>query len=86
MDLLEVGLVWEFPYILGEFCLCVFVSSIGNDPNKKTHKQHLPPAQSRDNPANLFMFMCFSLFLDGPYFSRVFSPRDGFSKSISAFY
>ena len=45
---------------LGGNFVCVFFSPIRNDP-KKTHKKKiLPPAQSRDNPANLFMFMCFS--------------------------
>ena len=38
------------PRFLGGFCLCVFCSP---------HNRLLPPTQSRDNPANLFMFMCF---------------------------
>ena len=47
------------PGFWGEFCLCVF-----SPPKGMTRKKHinniLPPAQSQDNPANLFMFMCFS--------------------------
>ena len=37
----------------------VFFSPIRNDPKKKKHiNKFLAPTQSRDNPANLFMFMC----------------------------
>ena len=39
-----------------------FFSPIRNDPKKKKRKHinnFLAPTQSRDNPANLFMFMCF---------------------------
>ena len=46
------------PGFWGEFCLCVF-----SPPKGMTRKKHinkiLAPTQSRDNPANLFMFMCF---------------------------
>ena len=37
----------------------VFFSPVRND-LKHTHKHHLPPIQSWDNAAHLFMFMCFS--------------------------
>ena len=37
-----------------------FFSPIRNDPKKTHHKQLSAPTQSRDNPANLFMFTCFS--------------------------
>ena len=46
----------------GGYFLYVFFSPIGNDP-KKTHKQNFGTHQSRDNPVNLFMFMCFFLSL-----------------------
>ena len=39
----------------------VFFSPVRNDP-EKCIKTFLPPTQSRDNPAHLFMFMCFFLF------------------------
>ena len=50
------------PGFLGEFCffnvcVCFFLSPIRNDP-KNTLKHIFAPTQSRDNPANLFMFMC----------------------------
>ena len=35
-------------------------SPIRNGPKKKHIHRILPPTQSRDNPAHLFMFMCFS--------------------------
>ena len=47
------------PGFWGGFCLCVFFSPIRNDPKKHINKI-LAPTQSRDNPANLFMFTCFS--------------------------
>ena len=43
----------------GDFVYVVF-SSIKNDRTKKHINKILPPTHSRDNPANLFMFMCFS--------------------------
>ena len=41
----------------GDF-VYVFFSPIRNDPKKYINK-FLAPTQSQDNPANLFMFMCF---------------------------
>ena len=41
----------------GGILFYVFFSPIRNDPKKHINKI-LPPTQSRDNPANLFMFMC----------------------------
>ena len=50
------------PGFWGWFCLCVFLPH--KEWKKKKKKKHinkiLAPTQSRDNPANLFMFMCFS--------------------------
>ena len=46
------------PGFWGEFCLCVLFSPIGMT-RKKHINNFLAPTQSRDNPANLFMFMCF---------------------------
>ena len=44
----------------GDFVYVFFSPSpIRNDPKKHINKI-LAPTQSRDNPANLFMFMCFS--------------------------
>ena len=37
-----------------------FSPPIRNDPKKKHINIFWPPAQFRDNPPNLFMFMCFS--------------------------
>ena len=37
-----------------------FFSPIGDGPKKHINKL-LAPTQSQDNPANLFMFMCFSV-------------------------
>ena len=38
------------------FCLCVFLHHV--EWPKKNINKFLPPTQSRDNPANLFMFIC----------------------------
>ena len=43
---------------VGGFRLCVFFS-----PPKKNINNLLAPTQSRENPANLFLFMCFSFSL-----------------------
>ena len=50
----------------GNLFMCFFSSPIRNDPPKKHINKILPPTQSEDNPANIFMFMCF-------YFSWVFA-------------
>ena len=42
----------------GDFVYVFFFSPIRNDP-KKHINNFLAPIQSRDNPANLYMFMCF---------------------------
>ena len=44
---------------LGENFVYVLFSPKRNDPIKKQINKCLAPTQSRDNPANLFMFMCF---------------------------
>ena len=46
------------PGFLVGFCLCFFTHK--EWPEKKHINNFLAPTQSRDNPANLFMFMCFS--------------------------
>ena len=47
------------PGFWGGSCLCVFSSPQGMTRKKHINK-NLPPTQSRDNPAHLFMFMSFS--------------------------
>ena len=47
------------PGFWGGFLFMCFFSPIPNDPKENKNK-FLPPTQSRDNPANLFLFMCFS--------------------------
>ena len=42
----------------GDFVYVFFSPPIRNDPKKKHINKNLAPTQSRDNPANLFMFMC----------------------------
>ena len=66
----------DCPRIWGGFCLCAFL------PHKeRPEKKKLPPTQSWDNPANLFMFMCFSLLTSNrgktqnPEIFVFFSPR-----------
>ena len=46
------------PGFSGDFCLCVFLHH--EDWPKKHRNKFSPPTRSRDNPPNLFMFMCFS--------------------------
>ena len=71
------GIVPEF---CGEFCLCVF-SPIRNEKKKHINK-FLAPTQSRDNPANLFMFMCVFFPWSSFFFGRRFPCLDGaFRKS-----
>ena len=49
----------------------MFFSPKGNDPKKKKHiNKFLAPTQSRDNPENLFMFMCFSFPENSPCVSK----------------
>ena len=47
----------DCPGIWGGFCLCAFSPPQGTTLKKHMYK-FLAPTQSRDNPENLFMFMC----------------------------
>ena len=59
---------------------------IRNDPKKHKNKI-LTPTQSRDNPANLFMFMCFFFPILRRLFwgSRPGGPKAPFALSLSTF-
>ena len=79
------------PGFLEGFCLCVF-SPTRNDlspPQGMTPKKHmnefLTPAQSRDNPANLFMFMCFSFPENSKFTTRSVLVRLGFWARFQTF-
>ena len=48
----------------GGFCVCLFsLPKRQGMTRKKRMNKILAPTQSRDNPANLFMFLCFLLSL-----------------------